>query len=126
VRTHHLSQAFGIELVNIPNLEQVTTASELYHQAGILIFIDNDDIINDDATLTALLPYIDGIKLDLHRLPAQHQALIAHLQELMDAAGKDLILHGVSSHEDFQEICNLKIRYAQGYYFSRPVMPRMI
>ncbi len=126
VRTHHLSQAFGIELVNIPNLEQVTTASELYHQAGILIFIDNDDIINDDATLTALLPYIDGIKLDLHRLPAQHQALIAHLQELMDAAGKDLILHGVSSHEDFQEICDLKIRYAQGYYFSRPVMPRMI
>ncbi|KRM60844.1 hypothetical protein FC26_GL000327 [Paucilactobacillus vaccinostercus DSM 20634] len=102
VRTHHLSQAFGIELVNIPSLEQVTTASELYHQAGILIFIDNDDIINDDAALTALLPYIDGIKLDLHRLPAQHQALIAHLQELTDAAGKDLILHGVSSHEDFQ------------------------
>ena len=72
VRTHHLSKAFGIELVNIPSLEQVTTASELYHQAGILIFIDNDDIINDDATLTALLPYIDRSSPLTRSTPSPH------------------------------------------------------
>jgi diguanylate cyclase (GGDEF)-like protein len=98
----------------------------LFRKLGIGISIDDFGI--GYSSLSALADITaDEIKIDrsfitdIHRRP-RSQGILKAIESLSEALGMTVIAEGV---ETFEELAYLqaatKIRYAQGYYFSKPV-----
>jgi EAL domain-containing protein (putative c-di-GMP-specific phosphodiesterase class I) len=98
----------------------------LFRRLGIGISIDDFGI--GYSSLSALADITaDEIKIDrsfitdIHRRP-RSQGILRAIESLSEALGMTVIAEGV---ETFEELAYLqaatKIRYAQGYYFSKPI-----
>src|SRR6201992_779086 len=98
----------------------------IFRQLGVGISIDDFGI--GYSSLSALADITaDEIKIDrsfitdIHKSPAR-QGILRAIESLSEALGMTVIAEGI---ETFEELAYLqaatKIRYAQGYYFSRPV-----
>jgi sensor c-di-GMP phosphodiesterase-like protein len=48
-------------------------------------------------------------------------SLIPHIVEMAKEVGAEIIAEGAETSAQVQLLCSLKIKYAQGYFFSRPV-----
>jgi EAL domain-containing protein (putative c-di-GMP-specific phosphodiesterase class I) len=46
--------------------------------------------------------------------------LLPHSAPFTFRAGIVLVAEGVEEHDDYATLCELGVRYAQGYYFARP------
>jgi EAL domain-containing protein (putative c-di-GMP-specific phosphodiesterase class I) len=98
----------------------------IFRQLGVGISIDDFGI--GYSSLSALADITaDEIKIDrsfitdIHKRP-RSQGILRAIESLSEALGMTVIAEGI---ETFEELAYLqaatKIRYAQGYYFSRPV-----
>jgi c-di-GMP phosphodiesterase Gmr len=98
----------------------------LFRQLGVGISIDDFGI--GYSSLSALADITaDEIKIDrsfitdIHKRP-RSQGILRAIESLSEALGMTVIAEGI---ETFEELAYLqaatKIRYAQGYYFSRPI-----
>jgi diguanylate cyclase (GGDEF)-like protein len=98
----------------------------IFRRLGVKISIDDFGI--GYSSLSALADITaDEIKIDrsfitdIHRRP-RSQGILRAIESLSDALGMTVIAEGI---ETFEELAYLqaatKIRYAQGYYFSRPI-----
>src|SRR5580698_8825770 len=98
----------------------------IFRQLGVGISIDDFGI--GYSSLSALADITaDEIKIDrsfitdIHKRP-RSQGILKAIESLSEALGMTVIAEGI---ETFEELAYLqaatKIRYAQGYYFSRPI-----
>ena len=98
----------------------------IFRKLGVRISIDDFGI--GYSSLSALADITaDEIKIDrsfitdIHKRP-RSQGILRAIESLSDALGMTVIAEGI---ETFEELAYLqaatKIRYAQGYYFSRPI-----
>jgi cyclic di-GMP phosphodiesterase Gmr len=98
----------------------------MFRQLGVGISIDDFGI--GYSSLSALADITaDEIKIDrsfitdIHKRP-RSQGILRAIESLSEALGMTVIAEGI---ETFEELAYLqaatKIRYAQGYYFSRPI-----
>jgi EAL domain-containing protein (putative c-di-GMP-specific phosphodiesterase class I) len=98
----------------------------IFRQLGVGISIDDFGI--GYSSLSALADITaDEIKIDrsfivdIHKRP-RSQGILRAIESLSEALGMTVIAEGI---ETFEELAYLqaatKIRYAQGYYFARPI-----
>ena len=98
----------------------------IFRQLGVGISIDDFGI--GYSSLSALADITaDEIKIDrsfitdIHKRP-RSQGILRAIESLSEALGMTVVAEGI---ETFEELAYLqaatKIRYAQGYYFSRPI-----
>ena len=95
-------------------------------ELGVRVSID--DFGTGYSSLSALTDITaDEIKIDrsfvtdIHKRP-RSQAVLRAIESLSEALGMTVIAEGVESYEELAYLQGAsRIRYAQGYYFSRPV-----
>jgi c-di-GMP phosphodiesterase Gmr len=98
----------------------------LFRKLGVGISIDDFGI--GYSSLSALADITaDEIKIDrsfitdIHKRP-RSQGILRAIESLSEALGMTVIAEGIESYEELAYLqAATKIRYAQGYYFSRPV-----
>jgi c-di-GMP phosphodiesterase Gmr len=98
----------------------------MFRKLGVRISIDDFGI--GYSSLSALADITaDEIKIDrsfitdIHRRP-RSQGILRAIESLSEALGMTVIAEGIESFEELTYLqAASKIRYAQGYYFSRPI-----
>jgi cyclic di-GMP phosphodiesterase Gmr len=98
----------------------------IFRKLGVGISIDDFGI--GYSSLSALADITaDEIKIDrsfitdIHKRP-RSQGILRAIESLSEALGMTVIAEGIESFEELAYLqAATKIRYAQGYYFSRPV-----
>jgi diguanylate cyclase (GGDEF)-like protein len=98
----------------------------LFRKLGVGISIDDFGI--GYSSLSALADITaDEIKIDrsfitdIHKRP-RSQGILRAIESLSEALGMTVIAEGIESFEELAYLqAATKIRYAQGYYFSRPI-----
>lgn len=119
-------QELTLELNQVPTLEMLQSVGQQYRASQIQLLLDAELTQAELPLVRTLIPYIDGIKLDLHQFhPGNHVAL-HQWQALMAQHHKKFVLKGIETKEDYQLARTLKVTYGQGYHFSRPVMPKIM
>ncbi len=123
------SERFMIEVTEEAFLRKGTFQSDILPELRKLgSRVSIDDFGTGYSSLSALAEITaDEIKIDrsfitdIHKRP-RSQAVLRAIESLSEALGMTVIAEGV---ETFEELAYLqaatKIRYAQGYYFSKPV-----
>jgi c-di-GMP-related signal transduction protein len=81
-----------------------------------------DGVVVPNDTFARLLPYVDGVKIDL---PSISRVLLPKLSNVLKSAGKLLIAQGVDTQADFETAHNLGFDKFQGYSFARPHTPSL-
>jgi diguanylate cyclase (GGDEF)-like protein len=95
---------------------------------GIGVGISIDDFGIGYSSLSALADITaDEIKIDrsfitdIHKRP-RSQGILRAIESLSEALGMTVIAEGIESYEELAYLqAATKIRYAQGYYFSKPI-----
>jgi EAL domain-containing protein (putative c-di-GMP-specific phosphodiesterase class I) len=98
----------------------------IFRKLGVGISIDDFGI--GYSSLSALADITaDEIKIDrsfitdIHKRP-RSQGILRAIESLSEALGMTVIAEGIESYEELAYLqAATKIRYAQGYYFSRPI-----
>jgi c-di-GMP phosphodiesterase Gmr len=98
----------------------------IFRQLGVGISID--DFGTGYSSLSALADITaDEIKIDrsfitdIHKRP-RSQGILRAIESLSEALGMTVIAEGLESYEELAYLqAATRIRYAQGYYFSRPI-----
>jgi diguanylate cyclase (GGDEF)-like protein len=98
----------------------------LFREIGVGISIDDFGI--GYSSLSALADITaDELKIDrsfitdIHKRP-RSQGILRAIESLSDALGMTMIAEGIESFEELAYLQGAtRIRYAQGYYFSRPI-----
>src|SRR6185437_8018208 len=98
----------------------------IFRNLGVGISID--DFGTGYSSLSALADITaDEIKIDrsfitdIHKRP-RSQGILRAIESLSEALGMTVIAEGIESYEDLAYLqAATRIRYAQGYYFSRPI-----
>jgi len=98
----------------------------MFRKLGVGISID--DFGTCYSSLSALADITaDEIKIDrsfitdIHKRP-RSQGILRAIESLSEALGMTVIAEGIESFEELAYLqAATKIRYAQGYYFSRPI-----
>jgi cyclic di-GMP phosphodiesterase Gmr len=98
----------------------------MFRKLGVGISIDDFGI--GYSSLSALADITaDEIKIDrsfivdIHKRP-RSQGILRAIESLSEALGMTVIAEGIESFEELAYLqAATKIRYAQGYYFSRPI-----
>jgi diguanylate cyclase (GGDEF)-like protein len=98
----------------------------IFRELGVGISID--DFGTGYSSLSALADITaDEIKIDrsfitdIHKRP-RSQGILRAIESLSEALGMTVIAEGLESHEELAYLqAATRIRYAQGFYFSRPI-----
>jgi EAL domain-containing protein (putative c-di-GMP-specific phosphodiesterase class I) len=98
----------------------------IFRQLGVGISIDDFGI--GYSSLSALADITaDEIKIDrsfitdIHKRP-RSQGILRAIESLSEALGMTVIAEGIETHEELTYLqAATKIRYAQGFYFSKPI-----
>ena len=98
----------------------------IFRKLGVGISIDDFGI--GYSSLSALADITaDEIKIDrsfitdIHQRP-RSQGILRAIESLSEALGMTVIAEGIETYEELAYLqAATKIRYAQGYYFSRPI-----
>jgi cyclic di-GMP phosphodiesterase Gmr len=98
----------------------------IFRQLGVGVSID--DFGTGYSSLSALADITaDEIKIDrsfitdIHKRP-RSQGILRAIESLSEALGMTVIAEGIESYEELAYLqAATKIRYAQGYYFSKPI-----
>ena len=76
-----------------------------------------DDVVAESDHLTALMPFVTIIKIDLTGMQVDQ---LEKLSEIFLNAGKILLAEKVETLDQFNRCMDLGFTYFQGYYFARP------
>jgi diguanylate cyclase (GGDEF)-like protein len=113
------------ESVVVSNVEQASATISRLQKLGCRVALD--DFGSSVSLLVCLknLPVkilkIDGNFIrDLERQPI-HRALVRTIQEVGNIYGRETVAAHVENEKILQVLADLKITYAQGYYFSEPL-----
>jgi EAL domain-containing protein (putative c-di-GMP-specific phosphodiesterase class I) len=124
-------QNLVIELSALPDLQQMRRLAPIYRGFGVRFAIDSAGMPGVEQQFTPVLDDISLVKIPLQRLrpgadDQQIRQIIAHWQAICAAHHIYLLLEGIESEQDIVLAHEMGIEYGQGYYFSRPVLPRIV
>ncbi|WP_155287814.1 sensor domain-containing diguanylate cyclase [Lacticaseibacillus zhaodongensis] len=125
---NEMSAPLVVELTDLPPLALMERYSELYHNAGIQLYIDDIESEQSFATARPYLPFVDGVKFVLQNArrdsegTALHKRVVSWQQEAKQY-GVNFVLEGVESAADAEKGLSLGITLGEGYYYSRPALP---
>lgn len=125
------NQDLTIELFSLPDLTQLQEVAPIYHQAHIRIVLDQLDRPFVLSNVQPLMPYLDGINFNINQLmhyqkSAELQQKITFWARMAQQQHLDFIVKGIENQAEVQMAFNIfHIHYLQGYYFDRPVLPRL-
>jgi len=122
-------QRFMIEVTEdafVPKTRFQDEIVPIFRKLGVAISIDDFGI--GYSSLSALADITaDEIKIDrsfisdIHRRP-RSQGILRAVESLSEALGMTVIAEGVETYEELTYLlATTRIRYAQGFYFSRPI-----
>ena len=128
---HPELQSLVIELSTMPDVEQLRRCAPVYRDFGVHFAIDSAGMPGVAAQFAPVLDLISLVKIPLQQLrsatsESEIRAVIARWQKLCQARGIYLLLEGIESAQDIVLAHEMGIEYGQGYYFSRPVLPRIV
>jgi EAL and modified HD-GYP domain-containing signal transduction protein len=78
-----------------------------------------DAASGETADVTAMLPLVDYVKLDMRNIPL---STLMKLAPRFRQEKKKLVAEKVETREEFKNCLDLGFDYFQGYYFSKPVI----
>jgi diguanylate cyclase (GGDEF)-like protein len=118
-----------VEITQVPHLQSVRKVATIYHQANVLVFIDDVGSDNRYAEVLNVLPFADGVKFAMQNLRGSDTRermfeRIGFWQQVASDNNLSFVLEGVEDRDDM-EVTRDKfgIRYMQGYYFGKPSLP---
>lgn len=118
-----------VEITQVPHLQSVRRVATIYHQAGVLVFIDDVGSDNRYAEVLNVLPFADGVKFAMQNLRGRDTRermfeRIGFWQQVASDNNLSFVLEGVEDRDDL-EVTRDKfgIRFMQGYYFDKPSLP---
>lgn len=108
-----------IENTDVNDAQMSNEVSDLFHQAGISIALDD---VGAPGTMVALniLNDVDYIKFDRFWFNPNSESMLALLKSLIRFArdsGKKTVLEGVENAEDLAKAVNLGVDYVQGFFY---------
>jgi len=111
----------------IENLSLYREATHAFTEMGFTFAIDDLGAgysgLETVATLGASYLKIDmGLVRDVH-LKQVNQQVIRAILEMGRGVGAQVIAEGIESEDEAKALMDLGIRFAQGYYFARPIDP---
>jgi len=105
--------------------KQLVEAARVWHEAGFLLAVDDVSTgYNRLLSVVDLKP--DFIKLDRQLVADCHEnqrrkVVISSINALANDLGAVVIAEGIETKEELECLQPLGIKYAQGFYFSRPM-----
>lgn len=108
-----------IENTDVNDAQMSNEVSDLFHQAGISIALDD---VGAPGTMVALniLNDVDYIKFDRFWFNPNSESMLPLLKSLIRFArdsGKKTVLEGVENAEDLAKAVNLGVDYVQGFFY---------
>jgi diguanylate cyclase (GGDEF)-like protein len=113
------------ESVVVANVEQASATIDRIQKLGCRVALD--DFGSSVSSLVCLknLPVkilkMDGSFVRDLEQPSIHRALVRAIQEVGDICGIETVATHVENEKILQALVDLKVTYAQGYYFSEPL-----
>lgn len=119
-----------LEITYAPDLATMQHMSQIYHAGHVKLTMDSVGTVNTYEQVRPLLPYLDYLKFSVQRLDKTQRhtevwPLIQFWKQLADKHHLMFIVEGVETDADLATLKQIGVRYAQGYYFGEPVLPRM-
>lgn len=119
-----------LEITHAPDLITMQRLSQIYHAGNVKLTMDSVGTVNTYEQVLPLLPYLDYLKFSVQRLDDAKRRtvgldLIKFWKQVADDNQLMFIVEGVETDTDLATLKQIGIRYAQGYYFGEPVLPRM-
>ena len=120
-----------IELSTLDAPERLRALAPVYQEFGVQFAIDSAGMPCVYDEFESVLDLFTLVKIPLQRLrPGVSEARIATIitewQTICKQKGMYLLLEGIETERDVVLAHNMHIDYGQGYYFSRPVLPRIV
>ncbi|GEO68913.1 EAL domain-containing protein [Levilactobacillus acidifarinae] len=118
----------SIELTEAPTLAEVTHFSQVLHQHGIKLVIDDVGTgSNTYPNVAAFLPFVDEIKFAMQNFrsagtPDQIPAALAFWTKIAQTYHLVMILEGVENAADQILAKHYGIRLHQGYLYGKPAL----
>lgn len=130
-RRHAELESLVIELSAMPNPQQLRRLAPVYQDFGVHFAIDSAGLPGVYEQFAPVLDLISLVKIPLQQLrpgtsDQQIRKIIAHWQDVCEQQGIYLLLEGIETEQDIVLAHEMGIEYGQGYYFSRPVLPRIV
>ncbi|WP_054750084.1 GGDEF domain-containing protein [Lacticaseibacillus thailandensis] len=122
---------FTIELTAIPDQATFLQVARDYRQYGIHIALANTGWDISYADACAVIDQVDMVKFTMDQpgpdgySPTQF-AKISEWRNLAESHHLPFVMHGIDSDRDLKLARTMGIKYGQGYYFSRSVLPRIV
>ena len=121
----------GIEITDVPSLKVMRNISAIYRAGQVLVEIDDVGSDNSFEVVNKLLPYADGVKFAMQNLRKSvtedsMQERIRFWVKVAKEHSLDFVLEGVENKKEVDWAYDeLGIQHFQGYYFSKPFLPRL-
>lgn len=119
-----------VEIIEVPNLATMRAISQIYHDGGVYIEIDDVGSDNSYELVKDILPYVTGVKFAIQNLrkdndTEQMNERIRFWHDIAVDQNLFFILEGVETEQDMQTVNELGINYVQGYFFGKPHLPQV-
>ncbi|GAA3612582.1 hypothetical protein GCM10022296_15370 [Secundilactobacillus similis DSM 23365 = JCM 2765] len=120
-----------VEMEEWPSLTDLKSVLAEYRQADIKLVIDDVALNTNLEELDYLLPYVDGLKFtmtanDVARDRERLQTRLVYWSRIAKQYDLLFVVKGVENQEEVDWLQEHQITaYMQGYYFDRPVLPRV-
>lgn len=118
-----------VELVKAPSLAVIQRMAPAYHEAGILIAIDDVGSDNTYDETVDLLPFVDTLKFAIQNLRRQGATLrelrptIINWMTLAQREKLRFTLEGIETRSDLEMVASIGVSRCQGFFYSKPVLP---
>lgn len=129
-RRQHPSLAnIVIEMQRMPSRDVLIDLAPKYHQLQVQLVIDTITATSKAHEFDAVLPYVDGLKFSLKTQETHQQKVRDALvvwSEIAHQNGLYLIVKGIENQQEVDWLVENQLAdYLQGYFFDRPVLPRI-
>lgn len=121
----------SVEITDVPSLKVMRDIAAIYRAGQVLVEIDDVGSDNSFEVVNKLLPYADGVKFAMQNLrqTTTMESLHERIKFWVQVASEhqlDFVLEGVENKEEVDWAHDkLGIQHFQGYYFSKPFLPRL-
>lgn len=120
-----------VEITDVPELNVMRDVTALYRTGRVRVMIDDVGSDNSYEVVNKLLPYVDGVKFAMQNLRRTQSAVlmeerVAFWAQIAKENDLTFVLEGIESKEEFEHYRDqYGVDLFQGYYFSKPALPRL-
>lgn len=122
--------AMIVEITHVPTAAVMHQMSQIYHAGGVELAIDDVESDNLYDKVAPLLTDVDCLKFAVQNLRQERETAeiweqVAFWQELAAQNQLKFAVEGIETDQDVAMMKQLSIEWAQGYYYSKPALPKL-